>query len=127
MNALRASILTGLLVLAGCTHPSTPTVAHGEPVAHWVRMLQAPDAQARKKAVRVLGNVGPVDPAVVPALAGAVKDADTAVRTEAVLALVKIGPPARDALPALTDATHDPDPTVRAYAARAIERVGSKD
>jgi HEAT repeat protein len=78
-------------------------MAHGKPVAHWVQALQDPSATVRKKAVNVLGNVGAVDPAVVPALARALKDRDVGVRRAAVLALLKIGPAARDVVPALKE------------------------
>lgn len=111
-----------LVLTAGC-HKAEPTLAHGKPVGEWVAALRDPDARARKKAAGVLGNVGAIDPAVVPALAEAVRDRDPAVRAEAVLALSKIGPPARDAEAALSEARKDPNPTVRQYASKALERV----
>jgi HEAT repeat protein len=46
-----------------------------------------------------LGNIGPGDPAALPALTGALKDADAGVRCEAVLALLKYGPGAKEAIP----------------------------
>jgi HEAT repeat protein len=120
---MKQSLLAALLlILVGCGR-APPTVAHGKPVADWVEALQNPDARQRKKAAEVLGNVGAADPAVVPALAGAVKDRDPAVRGEAVLALLKIGPAAREAAPALREAQKDRDPRVRANAARALEKV----
>jgi HEAT repeat protein len=115
--------LVGTVALGAGCHKAGPTMAHGKPVGQWVEGLRDPDARARKKAAGVLGNVGAVDPAVVPALAEAVRDRDAAVRAEAVLALMKIGPPARDAAPALAEAQKDPNPTVRQYAAKALERV----
>ena len=51
-------------------------MAHYQPVSHWVDVLQGPDAAGRKQAVRILGNVGPADPAAINALAGAVNDSD---------------------------------------------------
>jgi HEAT repeat protein len=118
----RVLALTLLLLTIGC-HKAEPTLAHGKPVAEWVAALRDPDVRARKKAVSVLGNVGPVDPAVVPALAEAVRDRDPSVRTEAVLALMKIGPAAREAEPALVEAQKDSNPTVRQNAAKALERL----
>ncbi|HEX5271523.1 MAG TPA: HEAT repeat domain-containing protein, partial [Gemmataceae bacterium] len=100
-----------IMVTVGC-HKTGPTLAHGKPVGDWVAALCDPDARARKKAAGVLGNVGAIDPAVVPALAGAVRDREPAVRAEAVLALAKIGPAARDAEAALAEAQKDPNPTV---------------
>ena len=91
-----------MFVLSGCGQ-SAPTLAHGQPVEHWVRALRDPDAKVRKRAADVLGNVGAADATVVPALAGAVKDSDRAVREATVLALLKMGPAARDALPALVE------------------------
>jgi HEAT repeat protein len=115
-------VLLALVLVAGC-HKAQPKMAHGKPVSEWVEALHHPDAHSRKKAADVLGNVGAIDPAVVPALAAAVRDGNAAVRAEAVLALTKIGPAARDAEPALAEAQKDPHPTVRRYAAAALERV----
>ena len=92
---------------AGCGAPAPPTMAHYKPVSHWVEVLKGPDAKQRKQAAHVLGMVGPQDPAVIPALTVAVKDADAAVRSEAILGLLRIGPAAKDAVPALTDALRD--------------------
>jgi HEAT repeat protein len=113
-------------LLAGCRRDAGPKGLYfsGEPVAHWLDAARSPNAKVRKKAVDVLGNVGPADPAAIPALADAVRDKDPAVRDAAVLALSKIGPPAAVALPALRDATKDPSPVVRTHAATAVERVG---
>jgi HEAT repeat protein len=121
---MRHTILaTGLIALTGCASQSGPTMAHGKPIEHWVQSLQAPDAKLRKRAADVMGNVGAADPAVVPALAGALKDRDRSVREAAALALLKIGPSARDAAPALEAAQHDPEPNVRTFAARALDRI----
>jgi HEAT repeat protein len=110
----------------GCGRDSGPKELYfsGQPVSHWLEAARSPDPKVRKKAVDVLGNVGPADPAAVPALAEAVKDKDAGVRDAAVLALSKIGPPAAAALPTLREATQDPNPTVRAHAVTAVERVG---
>lgn len=112
-----------LIALAPGCGRAQPTVAHGKPVQHWVEALQGPDAAARKKAAAVLGKVGAIDPAVVPALSGALKDREPAVRAEAALALLRIGPAARDAVPALAEACKDRDAHVRDHAARALEKV----
>jgi HEAT repeat protein len=116
-------LLAALLILAaGCARPQ-PTLAHGKPASYWVEALQHADARERRKAAEVLGNVGAVDPAVVPALAGAVRDRDLAVRGAAVLALLKMGPAAQDAAPALREAAKDRDPHVRANAVKALEKI----
>jgi HEAT repeat protein len=108
-----------LLSLIGCGKAPPPTR-----VNHWVETLRAPDAKLRKKAAFTLGNLGTTDPGVVPALRGALTDADAAVRCEAILALLKCGPAAAQALPALTDLRQrDPDVQVRRYAATAIGKL----
>jgi HEAT repeat protein len=120
---MRYLLVAGLLVLAGGCAKSPPTMAHGRPVEHWVQALQGRDAQARRKAVRVLGNVGPGDPAALPALARAAADPAPAVRREAVRALLKLGPAAREALPALERCRRDPDAQVRRDAALGVEKL----
>ena len=107
-------------------------LAGGRPVSHWVEALKSPDAKQRKTAVTKLGNVGPADEAVLPALLGALNDADAAVRREAILALMKYGPGAREAVPRLTDLRQsDRDAQVRTLAAKALEKLeretGSRD
>jgi HEAT repeat protein len=109
------------LALAGCTSHGGPTMAHGKPVEQWLQALREPDAKVRKRAADVLGNVGAVDPAVVPALATAVQDRDRNVREAAAVALLKMGPAARDAAAALNTASRDSDPRVRTVAIRALE------
>jgi HEAT repeat protein len=119
----RFVLLAGLTptALIGCGK-TEPTLAGGKPVAYWVDALKAPDPRARKEAAFKLGNAGPVEPTVFPAVLAALKDADPQVRAEAVKALVKFGPAARDALPALEEMQQrDKDARVRQHAARALE------
>jgi HEAT repeat protein len=111
------------ILVSGCG-PAPPSLAGGKPVSYWVQALQSPDAKLRKTAVFKLGNVGPTDPVVFPALLGALKDRDAGVRREAILALMKFGPGAREAVPALAELQqHDRDGQVRAYAAKALRRL----
>jgi HEAT repeat protein len=117
-----------LLVLAatafaagGCERPAP--LAGGEPVSHWVQALKDPDARQRKKAAHKLGNAGPAEADVVPALTAALQDRDAGVRGEAALALGKCGPAAKDAIPALMALQQDRDPTVRTYAADALNKI----
>jgi hypothetical protein len=80
-----------LVLMFGC-QKAQPTVAHGKPIGDWVQALHSPEAGTRKKAASVLGKVGAIDPAVVPALTEAMRDRDPGVRAEAALALRKINP-----------------------------------
>jgi HEAT repeat protein len=116
--------LTVLLTLfaAGCG-PAQPTMAGGK----WAEVLRDPDVTLRRKAAFTLGNIGPTDPAVLPALLGALRDPDAGVRREVILALVKYGPDAAEAAPTLDDLRqHDRDPQVRIHAGRALEKFRSE-
>ena len=108
-----------ILPLSGCTR-AQPTMAGGK----WAEALRDPDAKVRRKAAFTLGNIGPSDRAVLPALIGALNDADRDVRCEAILSLVKYGPGAREAVPRLTELRQkDRNAKVRDYAARALEKL----
>jgi HEAT repeat protein len=112
----------GAAAIVGCSQDQP--LAGGKPVAHWVEALRAPDAKVRKQAAVKLGNVGASDPAVLPALLGALEDRDAGVRCEVILALTKCGPAARDAEPTLTRMRdQDPSPRVRDFAGRALEKL----
>ena len=112
-----------LLLLAGCSR-SAPTLAGGKPVAHWVSALRDPSPAVRKEAAFKLGNVGPGDPAALPALLAALRDPDPRVRGEVILALLKSGGRASPALAALEDMERsDPDPQVREAAGRAARKL----
>jgi HEAT repeat protein len=115
----RILVVTLLILLSGCAGPK-PTMAGSK----WAEALRDPDARVRKKAAFTLGNIGPSDSAVLPALVGGLKDTDGGVRCEAILALVKYGPGAREAIPALTEVRdNDRDAKVRDYAAQALEKL----
>jgi HEAT repeat protein len=127
MRFLMLSML--LALLSGCSKPPQATLSGGKPVSHWVEALRSsPDAKERKEAAFKLGNVGPTDSTVLPALRGAMNDGDATVRSEVILALVKLGPVAREAVPALVKLReHDRDPKVRSYASKAVEKIQSKE
>ncbi len=113
-----------LLAVGGCSAKKDQEPrAGGKPLSHWLEALHGNDPAERHKAATKLGNIGPADPAVVPALIGAVKDTDPGVRAEAILSLLKIGPAAKDAVPALTEALKDPDAKVRQFAEKALIQV----
>jgi HEAT repeat protein len=127
MRAVFTAIVLAALA-AGCQRPSVPTELYfsGQPVSHWLEALKSPDPKARKKAVDVLGNVGPGDPVVLPALIGAMKDEDPQVRDAAVLAVSKMGPAGAAAEPALREAARDPNPAVRGHAVAALGRISGR-
>lgn len=115
-----------LVCLVGGCSKAEPTLAGGKPVSHWVQALQSPDARLRKQAAFKLGNVGPADPAALPALIGALKDRDSVVRREAIMAVLKCGPAAREAIPALTDLQKNAsDAPTRTSATKALEKLQS--
>jgi HEAT repeat protein len=92
--------------------------------AKWAAALHDPDPRARAIAVFNLGNIGPSDRAVLPALIGALHDADARVRREAILALLKCGPEAQEAIPELTTVgAKDRDANVRDYATKALAKL----
>jgi HEAT repeat protein len=108
-----------MLSLSGC-NKAQPTMAGSK----WAEALRGPDVKLRKQAAFTLGNIGPTDPAVRPALIEALKDADARVRCEAILAVLKLGPQSKEAVPALRDLQNqDPDRKVRSYASKALERL----
>ena len=118
-------VVLGLLImlLSGCGKPKT-ILAGGKPVSHWLEAVRDPDPRVRKTAIFKLGNVGPSDADVLPAVTTALKDPDAAVRREAILALVKFGPAAKEAAPILIDMRqHDRDALVRSHAANALKNL----
>jgi HEAT repeat protein len=109
--------------LLGC-QKAEPPLSGGRPVAHWVQALKDSDARTRKEAAFKLGNAGPVEASVLPALVAALKDADARVRCEVVLAVSKFGPRAKEAIPVLAELQEeDRDARVRSLAARALEKL----
>jgi HEAT repeat protein len=119
----RTAIVVLTIFAAGCGK-AEPTRAAGKSVSHWVNALRDPDAKVRKDAAFTLGNVGPADPAVVPALISALNDPDDGVRCQAIVGLVKCGPAAGDAIPALESVKRaDRNPRVRTYAGQALEKL----
>jgi HEAT repeat protein len=116
-------LLAAVSLLSGCSKAS-PTLSGGKPIEHWIKALNDPDGATRRTAVQKLGNVGPADPAVFPALLGALDDGDADVRCDVILALLKFGPKAKDASVALAEIRQrDPDAKVRAYAVKALAKI----
>lgn len=123
------TLTTALLVsalAAGCGGPPRgPLLAGGREVKSWVADLQSSKARVRRQAVHKLGNVGDADPAVAPALAGALRDADGLVRHDAVLAVVKLKAPGDETVATLrVMAEKDKDVRARDPAGKALVKLG---
>jgi HEAT repeat protein len=117
---MRRVLAISIVILASGCGGGEPTMAG----SRWAEALRDPDPKVRKKAAFTLGNIGPSDPAVLPALLGAMKDSDPQVRSEVILALVKYGPQAQQAVPQLTEMRdRDPDAKCRNYASKALEKL----
>ena len=115
----RIVLLVFFLLLCGCAKEQ-PKMAG----AKWAEALHHRDAKVRQKAAFTLGNIGPSDPAVLPALIGALKDVDAGIRYEAILALLKCGPNVREVVPVLTELRdQDRDAKVRTAAVKALETI----
>src|SRR5690242_604638 len=122
MRVILAAVLA--LTLSGCAKKQPLTTVGGKSVSHWVEATHGSDAKVRKQAVIKLGNFGPSDPAVYPALVQALGDTDARVRREAILSLVKLAPHSKDAIPSLIEVQKkDGDASVRDYATRALDRL----
>jgi HEAT repeat protein len=122
-----AKRLTGVALLAflvaGCH--SEPPRSGGRTASYWAEVLQQPNVELRRKAATKLGPLAQLDDAVIPALLGALKDADPAVRSSAARSLgIYSGPKGPEVLPALNEVQeHDADRSVRQAAAKAIEHL----
>ncbi len=80
-------------------------------------MLWDPNAEVRRKACVVLGNLGPAAKPAVPSLITMLDDTEEPVREGAVTALGSIGIPQAEIVAALTQAMQDPAAAVRYRAA----------
>lgn len=86
-----------------------------------IAQLKDPDAEVRRHAAKLLGELSPAAAVAIPSLIEALADEGPHVGREARLSLAKIGLPA---LPALTAALKHEDKTVRWWAAQALEELG---
>jgi HEAT repeat protein len=117
---MRQALMATLLIsLGGCAQEQRKLAGD-----KWAEALRDDRPELRKKAAFTLGNIGPTDPAVLPALMSALQDTDASVRCEAILALLKCSSAAATAIPQLTELRDsDPDAQVREYAGKALERL----
>jgi len=118
------AILACLLIGCGKTEPPR---SGGRTASYWVEVLRKPDPDVtlRRKGAAKLGSLILLDDSALPALLGALKDADAGVRSAAALSLgVYSGPRAKEVMPALGEVRQqDPIAAVREAAAKAMERL----
>lgn len=86
-------------------------------MTHFIPRLQDQDAQQRRTACAVLGNLGPVAKPAVPALLAVGHDLDELVRRNALMALASIGIPSPPIVAALLEGLRDSSALVRQTAA----------
>jgi len=120
----RIAILVASIAVSGCHRGTESALAGGKSVAARLQALNDSNPKIRREAAEKLGNVGPSDAQVVPALRTALADKDARVRSAAILALVKCGDTAPPTLSVLSDLqSKDPDRQVREYAKEAVSAL----
>jgi TolB-like protein len=115
---MRSLIVAAALLACGCAANMQTTVDD------CARRLGADDSDARAKAARRLGEIGPAAKTAVPALTAALRDQSPYVRFKAAEALGKIGRDARSAVPELKRLRSDPEKGVQANAWEALKMIG---
>jgi HEAT repeat protein len=100
--------------------PVSPPAAT-DPVPGLIRAVRVGAPADRVRAAKDLGRLGWLARESLPALVGALDDADAKVREAAAQAAGQMGP---DALPALVGMLHHPDKYVRRQAVWALGRLG---
>jgi hypothetical protein len=125
LAALAVSVPGSPLYLPSLLVPSGSY--EGRSARSWMRDLQDPDVEVRRKAAHALGCLGPEAGVAVPALVEALLgDADLGVRVESSLALTKMDPQSpelAEAVPKLGKALRDAEPIVRMNTAMALVRL----
>src|SRR5262249_51653169 len=96
----------------------------GRPTSYWVHLLQSGKDQERANAAEAVGERGPANADVVPALRAGLEDEDEHVLRNAATSLGQIGPDAVPAVPALVRALKDKDGLFRLEVARALGDIG---
>ena len=108
-------LLAGLFVLAALALliPGSPVYAprlfvryfhyhNGHSLSYWMKALDSPDPDLRKRAIFSLGMIGKDAHEAIPALSTILTDdPDSEARGEAALALLKMAPASAEAVPTL--------------------------
>ena len=100
----------------------------GHSLGYWVRALDRPDTEVRRRGILAVGAIGEDAAESVPTLARILtEDPDHTIRHQAALALLKMNLAAAPAVPALARALDEDDaPKVRMNAAIALSRLGTQ-
>jgi hypothetical protein len=126
-NRTTAAVMILLMTISGCRREERgPILSGGRELKSWLADLHDPKPAVRRTAVLKLGNVGEGDPAVLEALAEALRDKDALVRRDAIKAIAKQTNPS-EAIKAQLKAmsASDRDSLVRDYAKRALDHFGA--
>jgi HEAT repeat protein len=126
-NWTTAAVMILLMTTSGCRREERgPFLAGGREVKSWVADLHDPKPAVRRTAVLKLGNVGEGDPAVLEALAEALRDKDALVRRDAIMAIAKQKNPSEAVRAQLkTMSESDRDSLVRDHAKKALNKFGA--
>jgi HEAT repeat protein len=109
--------------LTKITESASANLAAEADVPTLTARVAGPDSDARWRAARSLGDVGPKAASAVPALLKALGDTEPRVRGHAARALGLIGEKSDDAIKGLVGLVADPDPRVRRAAISALVRL----
>jgi HEAT repeat protein len=104
-----------------------PPEYDGHPASFWIRELDSPEIEARRKAARALANLGSLSEESIPSLCKALtEDEDRGTRVEASLVMTRMNaksPALAAAVPALVQALEDKEPAVRINAAMTLMKL----
>lgn len=118
-------VLVVMCLHCGCS--KNPPRSGGRTAGYWAEVLKQDNVELRRKAAVKLGPLVLIDDAAMPALVGALKDADAEVRADAARSLgVYSGSRGAEVLPALREVQQkDSNPKVRQAAAAAVEKISA--
>jgi hypothetical protein len=116
-------VLCGLLIVTGATQAAPPPADRDEArVADYVKALKSKNASVRKQVALALGDLGTKATSAVPALRGALLDADEGVQAAAAAALDKVNVAGKEAGGTEVKKPRDDDLIEAARQKAAVER-----